>query len=491
MPLDADFIFKTHGNHQLELLVNYPLDAEQKKGHLELDVYFFIPRRLGINSKSWSVDKFYQYLSVYTRYKTPAVPLKQLLKKNCQNSPLFRIRKIFKKNGNYYQVEHEALLIELRSLLNIIEHHNNCLKKQLIAEGSDSLQSVPDEMKQVQIALDDMSSDFLHPDSAAGLKQGYELCREGISLQIEKAAGRLYEALSLLKEEKEDGSPGKALKNAMKSCIQHIREQQDYRRFHAFCSPDTEQAGRNTEEALYREHEIKKWGQQALYLTSESSSLISRMVQLLFGVAAAIAMSVAVTASLLSLKFFESGSLAWALIAVSAYILKDRIKDGLRAFFLRFIPNIYADRMKRLINPSTGKRGGLFKDRLRFPVLSELSPEVQRSRIPASQAESILHYRKKTKLKSIILCEEQQDVAALSDILRLDISSWLNRMDKAVETVYSLDNDSLNPVEVSRTYRIPALVSLNLQGEALPLIRSYLIVLDSRGIKRIEESNTV
>ena len=233
MPLDADFIFKTHGNHQLELLVNYPLDAEQKKGHLELDVYFFIPRRLGINSKSWSVDKFYQYLSVYTRYKTPAVPLKQLLKKNCQNSPLFRIRKIFKKNGNYYQVEHEALLIELRSLLNIIEHHNNCLKKQLIAEGSDSLQSVPDEMKQVQIALDDMSSDFLHPDSAAGLKQGYELCREGISLQIEKAAGRLYEALSLLKEEKEDGSPGKALKNAMKSCIQHIREQQDYRRFHA------------------------------------------------------------------------------------------------------------------------------------------------------------------------------------------------------------------------------------------------------------------
>lgn len=489
MAFDADFLLKSHGNHQLELVVNYPLDPEEKKGHLELDVYFFIPRQLGVNRKSWSVDKFYRFLSIYTRYKTPAVPLKQLVKKNCHNSPLFRIRKIFKKNGNYHHVDYEILITELRSLLNIIEHHNSCLKKQMITEKIEHLQSIPDDMKQVQAALDELGGEFLHPDSAAGLKESYDLCREGISLQIEKAAGRVYEALSNRKEQKDDSSPGKALKTGMKSCIQHIREQQDYRCFHSYCSEDGEVLGRNTEETLYREHEIKKWGHQSLYLTSESSTLISKMVQLLFGLAAAIAMSIAVMASLLSLRFFESGSLAWALIAVSAYILKDRIKDGLRAFFLRFIPDIYADRLKRLINPSTGKRGGLFKERLRFPDLSELPLEVSRSRVPASQAENILHYRKKTEIRSLVLREKQEDIAALSDILRLDISSWFIRMDKAVETVYSLEEDTLRPADVSRTYRIPALVSLNLKGEALPLIRSFLIILDSRGIRRIEESN--
>ncbi|MDC7241708.1 MAG: hypothetical protein PQJ50_15245 [Spirochaetales bacterium] len=486
MAVDTELYLRTHGDHQLELTAAYPLSPGRQK--LSLYLCLFVPSQLEGDSRR--VEDLYRGLKIYCRYRTPAIPLNQILRKNCPSSPLFRIRKIFKKTGNYHLAEDGALVSELRALLNLLEHHNNSLKGMTERGTAELLLSFPGEMKEIQVALDDFAPQFLHPDSSSLLKEAFEVCREGVSLHIEKAAGRIYHTLSLWRDEKENMSPGvseKIIKNGMKECIKHVRQQQEYRLIHGYIySENSNEVGRNTEEALFREHEIKKWGQQTLYINSESSTLIARLVQIFFGVAAAAAMSLAVLATVLSLKFFESGSLAWALVAVTVYILKDRVKDGLRAFFLHFIPNWYADRIQKLINPGSGRKGGSFKEQISFPESRELPPEILASAPAVKEGTFLIQYRKVNSLKGKVLLEGQEDITSLADILRLDVQGWLSRMDKARETVYSLREDALVPEKVSRTYRIPVLAALYRDG--FPIIRSYSVVLDARGIKRVEES---
>lgn len=481
MLLDLDL--KGHGDRQLELIASYSLEEDVKKSSLELDIFFFIPRQLRINKKSWPAGEFFRSRTLYSRYKTPAIPLKQLLRKNSEVSPLSRLKEIVKQSGNLRNIDHAPIVFELRTLLNVMEHHNVCLKKQLNRPELIDGILLLEEMEAVQAELDSLADFFLHPDTGRELNRAFELCREGISLQIEKAAGRLYQNLG-----KKGAVPSK---NQLTKCALAVDSQQKYRKKFR---PEKKTPLMTSEEDLFRAHELKKWGQQSLYLSSESSHIISNLLQFLFGIAAAVAMAFAVFTSLLTLRYFENGSPVWILVVVIAYSMKDRIKEGLRSFFIRFIPELYADRLRNLVHPDTKRKGGRFKERFRYLSADKLNRDVRQLyqsmkcflNSDRKNHAFILQYSKKTILNNHELLDLDKERNAVADILRMDIQRWFRKMDKGEEVSYRLSGKVLQHQQVLRTYKIPIIISMGWVNEPIPRVRCYMLILNASGIVRIE-----
>src|SRR5690606_250585 len=55
--------------------IDYDLKQNQneKKKQYEVDVYFYIPHNIGINSNTYSSEEFYANLTNYLRLRTPSV----------------------------------------------------------------------------------------------------------------------------------------------------------------------------------------------------------------------------------------------------------------------------------------------------------------------------------------------------------------------------------------------------------------------------------
>ena len=155
------------------------------------------------------------------------------------------------------------------------------------------------------------------------VRNAYSLADEIISLSIENVLSPL---LSLFSDT--DGATGK------KRIRKLLERESEYRREREYAFIDGENASDyNKERVAFRAGILKKWAHSVNYLDKKTSSLNANTGHLLAAIAAAVAMSFAVLATLYANRFFVMYSLPWIGIAIFSYSLKDRIKEGLRAIF--------------------------------------------------------------------------------------------------------------------------------------------------------------
>jgi hypothetical protein len=95
---------------------------------------------------------------------------------------------------------------------------------------------------------------------------------------------------------------------------------------------------------------------------------------------------------------------------VLAYIFKDRIKELLRAFFIRYIPNLVSDRMEDLIDPAIGSKVGVSRARVRFCDALSAEADILRIRNQTTKPfrhvlkpENVIHFQKEIHLNSSLL----------------------------------------------------------------------------------------
>ena len=487
---------RSHGSFQLELKLEYrPTQGTAKRDDYEVDLYLFTPPQLGMGRGLLTTDLIFADLVSYTRYRTPRIELARLASDDCEASPLRRIRDALGTGEDGEAVDADLVLYELRTLVNIYRAQTRD-RRHAIRDGLGartlSVRAAERAMRQLLEDADTLRRAFrgveplfLNAGIAESLRQGYAWADEILSIRTEKNAIRLEETARVF-----------GLSDELRAaCQERVASCEKHRRARGYLTVVVPGEPRQNEVFVYRDGLLKKWAQSAMYMTMAPSRTLKQVANFLFGVAAALAMAFAVLASVLATRWFPANSLSWALLAVLAYVFKDRIKDGLRAVFLKAIPRLVAHRVQHLVDPRHGQKVGTTRERVRFPTAEEIPLDVRRLRYTdsdplraLSSVDDLLHYQKSIRVDTQTLFAHHTRVCALAEVLRLDLRRWSRRMDEPQDRLVLFDGDARQELVADRVYHVAAVVSVRSGGEVgrAPSLYRYRVVMNRLGILRVE-----
>lgn len=463
-------MIKRHGKRLLEYKNYFELPKEKSKSKYEINMWFFIPNNL--HHMNYGVNDFFDDISLYTRYKAPNLTLNSLIDFYNEKNPLYRLGIIPHTKENINRIEYE-----LKTLLNTLKVTTRqtietlkAMEKYSYYEAERNLTLQCDRM---EVVLDKLHE--YYKETPTFLSQPYLLTLEGTSIRIEKTFYQLYKVFPKL----------------ARDIVKRIERQRDFRLslgFKSIFNRDQE----NNSNAVYREHLIKKWAESIMYLDIESSKTQKGLKHFFLGSAAAIAMMVAGIITIIASKWWGNETLYWFITALVAYSLKDRIKDILKALFLRSASTIFFDRERNIVGPGSKKACGKSRESVNFPNFDTLPKEVKNLRFKLDDdleikkyQEEIIHYKRDVKLSTRKLYKGHSRLFGIKEIMRLDLRRWFYKMDKVKESCFIPEGDTLTPSKGEREYHFNAIVKTTYND--VKDIKRYRITANNRNIKSVIE----
>lgn len=242
---------------------------------------------------------------------------------------------------------------------------------------------------------------------------------------------------------------------------------------------------RAVEEARLRQSVAKKIVFSDLHI-EETEAVSSRMAGEIVGsIAAAIAMTFAVAVSYVTTAWWAIGSIPFLMVAVLAYIFKDRIKEAIRRRGAVWIRSVVPDRVAHLRAVKDGRDLGTLREHIETVEARGIPEAIAACRRQGDRhgisllpfGERVVHHVREWRSPAT----DPPDVRVAA-ILRVDLDQIIRRLDDP-EARLRLTDDSTRVV--GRIYEAYLVVSCadGLGGSALTGVR---IVMDGSGIRRVE-----
>jgi hypothetical protein len=274
-----------------------------------------------------------------------------------------------------------------------------------------------------------------------------------------------------------------------------LREEQ-YRKDHQLRSVISPTG--DNEEYMHRFGFLKKFCMNILFLSARRNQQKRQGAEeVLFALAAGVAMAFATSVALWAQVRFTQASLNFFLIMVVGYMMKDRIKEGMRRIFSQVASRHLYDRTARIVDPVTGKCLGTCEEKVDYGRAVRVPAEVAalRSRddfITVSQGElteTVLRYQKQVVLDVELLPRTERGLTGITDIIRLNVERFLRDMDEpeyALEYV-DLEDFSVGHVRGAKSYQVDMAFRFIVHeaGQERVSLQLVRLVLDRNGIKRM------
>jgi len=255
----------------------------------------------------------------------------------------------------------------------------------------------------------------------------------------------------------------------------------------------------DNEEYSHRISFLKKFCQNILFLKVARSSPRKAWEEVLFSIAAGGAMAFALGVGLFAQSRYPQASFDFFVIAVLGYMMKDRIKEGLRRAFAAYAGRFLYERTTRIIDPVTQDEVGVCHEKVDYGAV-EVPADVIRLRnqddlVTAAQgelAETVIRYRKKIVLESEQLPKIADGiVSGITDIIRVNVDTLLHDMDDPeFELEYvDIDDFSVEKVRLAKSYRVDVAFRCSVDDgvHQRTTVRVVRLVLDRNGIKRMTD----
>lgn len=522
-----------HDQHHLELKLTHPLEVMPKAGRM-FEAWLYFPNSLGIDEPLFRKEDFYSDLTAYVRFQTPHMSLGALLGSAPAHelplpddgaragprlthrvlSPFVRLQRYKAEivGGSQTPMALRELRLLAASFRSVVRDNTRFIVTglrfaplpaarvehvaaagQFVAESGVALgrfralrAQLSDAPPDVRVALLSVD-DFL---SMHALEGWFLLLRS-----LKHRGDGLVDA----------GPVAQTLRAA-------ISAETAYRVQSGLLGAPADGPGLN-EPYVTRVNQLKKWVMGVLHLRLTTNRRAERARELAFSVAAAAAMTVAVALQLFALwtvgtpktPQVASGTLfAFVALSVGGYILKDAIKDRLKTWFQARIPRWLFDRRQDLRVPGDpGLAGAAARGGASFGAVEEtvgrmnaadVPPEVIRVRERDEEAlyvqerleEDVIHYRRKVHLDGARTRAQAPEMVAITEILRLNITRWIRRMDDPSRPLSRLDADgNVQQVEGRKTYRVTLVMASEGPGGACRYDKRS-IVLTRQGLIRVE-----
>ncbi|PTL77409.1 hypothetical protein [Vitiosangium sp. GDMCC 1.1324] len=482
-----------HDRKQFEIKLEYqPSGADDETRYL-VETYVFLPASLNIDAETYPRASFYADIHNYVRFKTPVMSLEEML--TADGSPLARL-----EAGLLTGLVSESDLVYQSKLLSCI--FRGALRR--FANGVDEQCEGPGEVVCSRLETDARAA-------ASGARRVLERFRiwarsaNRYRLQEKtRASIRLVdEYLSLTVEQffrkavaDMDALPRSGVYIELrKELMDEVLREEQYRKdnqLRSVISP----TGDN-EEYMHRFGFLKKFCMNILFLSARRAQKRQGWEEVLFALAAGVAMSFATAVAFWAQVRFTQASLNFFLIMVVGYMMKDRIKEGMRRMFSQVAARHLYDRTARIVDPVTERCLGTCEEKVDYGRAVRVPEEVAALRslddfITVSQGElteTVLRYQKQVVLDVELLPRTERGVSGITDIIRLNVERFLRDMDEpeyALEYV-DLEDFSVGRVRGAKSYQVDMAFRFIVQeaGQERTSLQLVRLVLDRNGIKRM------
>jgi len=482
-------------NLQFELKAEFFINPHVKENTYKQDFYLFIPYTLQINSQTYSREQFYLDETNLIRYKTPQISLSQLIQEDNTESPLIRLKKD-KKNIFIFQVIDELRLFgnifkaAVRDRIRVLLLHLENQHPEMKFDVPEQVLLLCQEIKRCRQDFFALQNDYflLYP-SLSDLHDAFLETDEFVSTTIEYYLTTL---LKLIRDAKIEDS-----KTTDEQLCLLITQEQQYRHEHHLLSKAPEDDPHAKESILYRLGLLNSFMLEALLLKSNRISLQEKHGNILGAIAAGIAMLIYMWLLWKSTAFVIN-SAPFVLLAVVLYVLKDRIKEGIKTLFYKQAFRWYPDYATQIENRA-GTTIGKLNENFSFIDEQQLPDEVRKIRtthfheeLPnLKRQETLIHYKREVTLYHPAPSSESRR-RGLTIIFRFNLSRFLEKASNAIQPTLVLDPDSLEIIEqfLPKVYHLDIIIQNTYRKanqEAKVEIKKFRVVVDKFGIKRVEQ----
>jgi hypothetical protein len=489
-----------HDRYQLELKLGYPLTPGKQTRYL-IDTYLFLPASLGINSSSYTSKDFYRDIQTYIRMKTPSFLMEQILA--AQDSPLRRSetllgeRQVFLAPGDEqmlrdsFRVLRAVIKSAIRRSLAPVQQPSSS-GDQMASEFGVRLATLIEQVDELERRYRSLEPQLISAGASEALLRSYRLADESISVLIEELLLQLHElAAQRLKQ------TGRL--RWQRQLRERAQVEIDYRREHGYPSVLGTQ---NSEELLQRLSVLKKYTSSVLWLSTSTRREGSTLEQVLFASAAGLSMIFATIVAFYAQSTFGQISMPVFLALVIAYMFKDRIKELGRAFSTHILSRSLYDHRTNIQTQDGERDLGYVREKM-----IHVRPQGRERTVPPAvlaarqsdpryepelfgRPEVVIHYAKQVTLRKDAfryLAEDGLLISAINDITRLDIRSFLRKMDNPYEERLALRDGKVERVRCQRTYPLNLISVFGTEDGGAITCERTLVVLNRKGIVRIEQ----
>lgn len=499
---------RIHDKHRFEIKLDVAFQAEERHVY-RVETYLFIPRPLGVTPSSFSKADFYNNTQRYIRFKTPRFNIAKLRDPSAKNSPLVRLKDMAGaiSAGDKSSAAVDSAYDEIKLLGCVVRVGLRDQVQFFISE----LARIPadESADKVRInILKEEASGFLGdilefieeihglrsalatPAVPERLREAFAFMDEYFSIATEDSLTSLLEAIRGRAELRG------ALSELDGKLSEIIKGQESYRASMNY--PSLADKGTDSETLVYRRGVLKKFISNVLYLQIETSQW-EEVSQILFAAATGVAMTFFVGGIYFVSKRFNANSFAFGASAVALYVVRDRIKDMLKLWFVNHWTRWASDRSTDIRDPSNGTVIGQMREAFSFVRPGTVPHEILQRRLMDNltavenegKPEDVIRYEKEVVLFPKRITEFHERRKDLNDILRLNIFPFLVQADdpKADYTHLNPKTGKLEVLECSRVYHINVLLRylVRTSGGETEKYDRIRIVLNRKGIKRLEE----
>ncbi len=473
---------KIHDKRQFELKLHYDFSTNRSNGEYFLEIYFFVPNVLGINKHSFHKKNFYDSIKSYVRLATPEFTLPELLEKEDSpfNSLLSKVDKVEKHfhREHFDEFEQYAKMFCVTftaSVRDTFVGFRKTEKDKLIDEINEFISNSKKIILRYRELQEKLKSKKEHSEI---LSFGDEY----LSLVIEKY---LFKILVAYFDNSEDAKS--ETKSKIIAFINTEIERRKEKNYRSIVKLDS-----SNEEMLFRFNTLKKYFSSILSLEKDVEREGTILEQILFSLAAGMAMLFATAVAFWGQTTFGNLTMSFFIVLVVSYMFKDRIKEILRELMKKSVFKYLFD-YKYILYIDQKLKIGVIRESFDFVKWKKLPKHVIRIRElfrtkefdNKFQKEKIILYRKKISLKTSFLNRKKtEELKTISDIFRFDISRFLSKMDDPRKELFVLTGNSYQKVYGKRVYHVNLV--LRILRDNKEKLERFRLILTKKGIERIE-----
>ncbi len=477
-----DFI-KIHDQFAFELKLEFPVGTrKKKKDSFNFEMFLFLPYGLDVNKHNFLREHFYRSLKMNIRLTSPHYSLEELLRGN--NTPFVQLEESIvscKKNPD--EQNHQRYKQQLKRYCSIfgsaLRHDSELISRSKNTEGrSKMVNDFIQRIKQLRRRFQGQFVLIKNQEKPKNMHREFHFTDEYQSLLIET---HVFGLINQLQRKKEDH------KADIIQLLQLAEQEMDYRDTHDY--PSVSKPKRSNEEVLHRKSRLKKYVESNLFLNTQTRQEGVVTEQLLFSIAAGLAMVFATAVAFASQMMYGSLTVPFFIALVIGYMFKDRIKELVRVYLDKKRKKVHAD-FKTVIYDQHEKKMGYLKESFHFEQKNHLPEDVRKARElmrstemgEVASGDNIIGYKNKTTLFNSKI--QKDEFSGITQILRFNISDFTRKIDDPEKEVFVRTKKGIQRMLADRVYHLNLI--LRYGDSAAPVIKRYKIKASRNGIKKIE-----
>lgn len=461
--------------YQFDIVLKYPFHVNVAKDKYKVKLFYFLPRNLLVDRYNYKEDDFLKDVQNLLHFSVPLISKDDLI-----SNAAFSIRHIGK-------IIHQS--IDNR-------------------DDQELLQNFEFTVKLFVVSFKEFAHDFLQRaqkgepvDYALYIKECEEIWNEfrklkEVLFQFNFVKHRMnvfhyadeyicifmlsfsYQMLRVKEEQ------------LLKDFIRETMAYQDANKYESKIEPDGE-----NEIPVYRMNTFRKYFLNGLFLRPKvNSKEINRAREFSFAIGAAVAMIFATGVAFYFQQVYGQISFMFFTALVVGYVFKDRMKEWVRNYTAEKVMGKMYDVKYELFSDNKVKVGHRTQ-RLSFLKEEQVPDEISACRQKHNMVEvesegvgqNIMLFEKHTNLytEEIERIFDTMGINEITDILRFNVMGFTKNMEDNDRDLYYLYENNIRKVQADRVYHINMVMQFESPDETV--LKRYRIVLNKKGIKRVEE----